>query len=78
MLPYLEVQKQQTEEEIIEVIEMPNMIGLTITEARKVLQELGLELEINGEFTEESIVTDQLPKKGIQINSGSKVTIYTE
>ena len=54
---------------------MPNVIDLTITEAKKMLQELGLEVEINGEG---EVVTDQLPKKGIQINSGSKVTIYTE
>jgi len=39
------------------------------------LQELGLEVELIGEG---EIVTDQLPKKGIQINSSSKVTIYTE
>ena len=54
---------------------MPNVTGITVTEAKKILQDLGLELEINGEG---QIVTDQLPKKGIQINSNSKVTIYTE
>jgi len=54
---------------------MPNVIDLTITEAKKMLQELGLEVELIGEG---EIVTDQLPKKGIQINSSSKVTIYTE
>ena len=75
VLPYLEVQKQQTEEEMVEIIEMPNVIDLTITEAKKILKELGLEVEINGEG---EVVTEQLPKKGIQVNSGSKVTIYTE
>ena len=69
------MQKQQTQEDIKEIVEMPNVIDLTITEAKKMLQELGLEVEING-YGE--IVTEQLPKKGIQINSGSKVIIYTE
>jgi len=57
------------------MVEMPNVIDLSFTEAKKMLQELGLEVEVNGEG---EVVTDQLPKKGIQINSGSKVTIYTE
>jgi len=58
-----------------QIIEMPNVVDLTITEAKKVLEELGLEVEVNGEG---EVVTEQLPKKGIQINSGSKVTIFTE
>ena len=73
MLPYLEVQKQQTEEDIKEVVEMPSVIGLDLKEAKKVLEDLGLEIEINGEGEK---VIDQLPKHGIQINSGTKVTIY--
>ena len=37
------------------------------------LKELGLEVEVSGKGEK---VTDQLPKQGIQINSGTKVTIY--
>ena len=48
---------------------------MTIDEAKKTLQELELEVEINGEG---ETVIDQLPKKGIEINSGAKVTVYTE
>ena len=73
-MPYLDVQKQQSEEEVKENIEMPNVIDLSIKEAKEMLKELGLEVEINGDG---EMVTDQLPKKGIQINSGTKVTIYT-
>ena len=54
---------------------MPNVIDLTITETKKMLQDLGLEVQVNGEG---EIVTEQLPKKGIQVNSGSKITVYTE
>jgi len=78
VLPYLEIQKQQNEEEIKQIIEMPNVTGFNSTEAKKILEELGLEVEINGEVMDGAIVTEQLPKKGIQVNSGSKVTIYTE
>ena len=78
VLPYLEVKKQETEEDIKEVIEMPNVIGVTLKEAKKTLKELGLEIQIEGEETEEAIVKDQLPKKGIQINTGTRITIYTQ
>lgn len=56
-------------------IEMPEVTGLRLQEAKKILEELGLEIEINGEG---EFVVDQLPKKGIQINTGTKVTIYAE
>ena len=59
-------------------VEMPDVIGMTLTEAKKILKELGLEVETEGEATEESVVTDQLPKKGINVNIGTKVTIYVQ
>ena len=54
---------------------MPNVTEMRLDEARKTLEELGLEIEVNGEG---EIVTDQLPKKGIQVNMGTKVTVYME
>ena len=75
VLPYLEIKKQEESKEITENIEMPNVTGLGLEEAKKVLKELGLEIEINGEGEK---VIDQLPKKGIQINEGTKVTIYAQ
>lgn len=82
VLPYLEIQKQETEESKA-IVEMPNVIGMNISEANKTLKELGLEVNINGqtkeqEYNDETIVTDQLPKKGIQISSGTTVTLYTQ
>ena len=74
-MPYLEVKKQEESEEIVQEIEMPNVTGMGLDEAKKALKEVGVEIEINGEG---DIVTEQLPKKGIQINTGTKVTIYTE
>lgn len=54
---------------------MPDVTGMELEEAKKVLKEVDLNLEINGEG---EVVTDQLPKKGIQINKGTKVTIYVQ
>ena len=52
---------------------MPEVTGMSITDAKKALKELGLEGEIIGEGEP---VGDQLPKTGIKINAGTKVTIY--
>ena len=54
---------------------MPDVIGMNIDEAKKTLKELGLEVEIIGEG---ETVTDQLPKKGIQVNTKTKVTTYVQ
>ena len=54
---------------------MPNVTGVELQEAKKVLEDLGLEIEINGEGEK---VIDQLPKHGIQVNTGTKVTIYSD
>lgn len=78
MLPYLEVKKSNKEETIINQVEMPEVTGMSIEEAKKVLIEQGLDVEINGEQVQENVVIDQLPKKGIKINSGTKVTIYVQ
>ena len=45
---------------------MPEVTGMSITDAKKALKELGLEVEIIGEG---ETVGDQLPKTGIKINS---------
>ena len=76
VLPYLEVKKQESEEVIKQNIEMPDITGLSLVEAKKILKELNLEVEINGEETEETVVKEQLPKKGIQIKEGTKVKLY--
>ncbi|MBQ3145979.1 MAG: PASTA domain-containing protein [Clostridia bacterium] len=59
-------------------VEMPDVTGMSLTEAKKILKELGLEVEIEGEEKEEIVVTDQLPKKGIEVSTGTKVTIYVQ
>ena len=75
----MEVQKNDVgADDSVRPVEMPDVTGMTLTEAKKILKELGLEVEIEGEATQESVVTDQLPKKGINVNVGTKVTVYVE
>jgi len=73
VLPYLEVQKN---EEAKEIVTVPNIIGLTIKEARKVLKEAGLELKFEGEeILEESIIEMQTPKEGISLTKGTEILV---
>lgn len=56
---------------------MPLLEGLTIKEAKTILNDLGLDFSTDTE-NQESIIINQLPKKGIQVNSGTKVILYTK
>lgn len=76
VLPYLEVvQGNQDEVETIEEISVPNVIGLSIKEAEKVVKEAGLELSIEEMPDENTIIKQQVPAEGIKINKGNKIFI---
>ena len=62
---------------------MPNVTGLSIKEAEKILKEKDLELNIEG-ITEENeetldkentVIKEQTPAAGIKINRGNKIFI---
>lgn len=79
-MPYLEVnQGNQDELEQVEQVQVPNIEGLSITEAEKTVKELGLELNIENDLEEldkdNIVVTEQTPKEGITVNKGSKVYV---
>lgn len=82
VLPYLEIKKDNEAEEEKQEIEVPNIIGMSISEAKKVLKELQLELEIKENAEEEQSdneerkITQQLPKAGIKIKQGTSVIVY--
>ena len=82
VLPYLEMQKTDLEKvEIVKQVSVPNIIGLSLKEAEKLLKEKGLEIstENQEEFglivKEENFVKTQIPSGGIVVNEGSKVLI---
>ena len=79
VLPYLEVKKETKTEEVQEV-EVPSLVGLTIKEAKNTLKEIGLEIEYEKSEDEEikeadSVIWEQLPKKGVKIKQGNKVIV---
>jgi stage V sporulation protein D (sporulation-specific penicillin-binding protein) len=76
VLPYLEIQKTQEEEETL--IQVPNVVGLDLKEAKEVLDGFNIQLISSGENSEESIVYKQIPESGIEIDSSGEVILYVE
>lgn len=79
ILPYLELKQDKETEENLEEVETPELRNKTLKEAKQILKELGLSLEINnmqGEIEEsEAYVKEQIPKPGIKITKERKVYI---
>jgi len=77
VLPYLEINQGKPEEiELKNEITVPDIIGKTITEARKILKEYKLEIHVDEGIDEENIVVNsQIPQAGINVYEGSYVYI---
>ena len=78
ILPYLEVtQGNQDEIEVKEEVAIPDVVGLTLQDAKKQLNEQGLEVQINNETEDldktSVMVKNQTPQPGIVVNKGNKV-----
>ena len=76
VLPYLEAQKDNVKEEDEKKdVEVPNIEGLTIEEAKKKLKKINLDLEIENEkdIVNTDIITRQIPKSGIKVKEGTKI-----
>ena len=69
----------EKEEDIREEVEVPNIEGLTIKEAEKVLSSkykgTNVLKEIEELDKENIIVKNQVPNAGIMVNKGSKIDI---
>lgn len=77
-MPYLEVEKNNlNEDDVVEEVEVPNIEGMTISDAKQELEKVGL--EISYEETEEDVsnnsVVSQMPISGVKVNVGSKIQV---
>ena len=78
VLPYLEINKDnEPEEEIINKVKVPNVIGLSVLDATKILDDKGLSIELTEgtENVENAIVKEQIPVSEIEVFEGSKVIV---
>lgn len=78
-LPYLGIQPDYTEEELnkeeVQQIEVPDFRELALSDAKKMADELDIELDIQGEG---KTVTSQFPLAGEKVNKTTKIIVYTE
>lgn len=60
-------------------MQVPNVVGMSIKEATKILKEENLEIIINNEEKnmdkENVVITNQIPTPGINVNAGSKIYV---
>ena len=65
VLPYLETEKQEEKEKVT----VPNVVGMTVKEAKSELKKVELDIKINNEpenlNESEAIITEQIPNAGI-------------
>lgn len=77
VLPYLEITKDnESEENIKNKVTVPNIEGLTVSEAKKVLEELKLNIELeSGNLEEQSdkIIEEQVPVSGVEVFEESTI-----
>lgn len=66
ILPYLEVKKDNEEGEEKQEVEVPNLIGMSLKEAKQALTDLGLEIEVK-----ENEVSEQAKEDGTDQNAES-------
>ena len=78
VLPYLEVQKDNVSEEDVKIeVETPNVVGMTVGEAKKELEKLnlGISYEETEEDISDKIITNQVPTSGVKIYEGTNVVV---
>lgn len=73
VLPY--ITENNIEEN--ELVEIPELKGLSIKEAKELLINMELDFKIDVDSVD-GIIQDQLPKNGIQVSKGTKVILYTK
>ena len=79
VLKYLDVQTDYvvSDTENNEVI-IPNITGKTYSEARQIAEESGFSLNTSSEFSDDTIITKQVPKSGASLEPGAIIMAYKD
>ena len=75
ILPYLEVKNS---EEATSTISTPNVVGMTIEEAKETLEDFEIQIENEDLVNNDSVITKQIPEAGVSLESGGTVILYCE
>jgi stage V sporulation protein D (sporulation-specific penicillin-binding protein) len=75
-MKYLNVEPQYTQEEIEKqggLVETPDVVGMTLNEAKKKLNSVGLKYTLIG--SEEGVVYEQMPAPGVKLTKGTSIVL---
>lgn len=79
VLKYMDIQTDYTIEETENnEIVVPNVVGKTYGEAQQILAESGFTLNTASEFASDTVITNQVPKSGASLVSGSSIMVYKD
>lgn len=77
VLPYLEIPSDaNSSSNAKETKTLPNVTNKTVAEAKKILEKAGFSCKISG--SSDDIVSEQIPKEGTSLISGSIIRLYTK
>lgn len=78
-LKYLDVQPDYAVEKVEsnETV-VPNFVGMTYAQARETAQNNGFGINVSSEFTDDTIITKQVPRYGAALTPGSYIMTYKE
>lgn len=76
-MPYLEVNRDnETEETVRKEVVVPNVVGLTVSEAEKILKDAGLGIDLSTDEKidkKQIIIKEQLPINGVKVYEGTNI-----
>ena len=79
VLKYLDVQTDYTvsDTESNEIV-VPDITGKTYAEAKQTIEDSGFVINTSSEFTDDTIITKQVPKSGASLEAGSSIMTYKD
>ena len=57
---------------------VPNFVGMTYSQAKELAQNSGFGINTSSEFSEDTVITNQVPKYGAALTPGSNIMTYKE
>jgi stage V sporulation protein D (sporulation-specific penicillin-binding protein) len=81
VLEYMQVERRYTEKDKQNMLiqkAVPNLVGKTISEARQIVIDAGLNIKISGEDdSDNAMIYEQMPASGTSVPETSMVVVYT-
>ena len=73
VLPYLQIEKKE-DDEIVKT-NVPNVIGKKVSEAKDILKECNLKIEMQENMDDNALITEQIPIPGIEVFEQSNIIV---